>query len=107
MQTAVSHLQPPCRVTGYMQGLAQKINVAARFAAAALLLQTCAHAQVNNVGAKPYLGWSTFSEQTIAPSSTVMNEQNILAQSGAMRSSGLEAHGFPCINPDPRLIADH
>jgi hypothetical protein len=29
-----------------------------------------------------------------------MNEQNILAQSDAMRSSGLEAHGFPYINLD-------
>jgi alpha-galactosidase len=57
-------------------------------------------AQVNGVGGSPYLGWSTFSEQTIVPSSTVMNEQNILAQSDAMRSSGLEAHGFRYINLD-------
>lgn len=59
-----------------------------------------AGAQVNGVGAKPYLGWSTYSEQTIVPSSSVMNEQNILAQSDAMRSSGLEAHGFRNINLD-------
>src|SRR5258708_19010690 len=51
-------------------------------------------AQVNGVGRKPYLGWSTFSEQTIVPSSSVMNEQNILMQSDTMRSSGLQAHGF-------------
>src|ERR1700730_8482542 len=57
-------------------------------------------AQVNGLGAKPYLGWSTFSEQTIVPSSSVMNEQNILAQSDAMRSSGLQAHGFRDINLD-------
>jgi alpha-galactosidase len=100
MQTAVAHLQPPSRVTGYMAGLRRIINAAALFIAAALLPQTLAHAQVNNVGQKPYLGWSTFSEQTIAPSSTVMNEQNILAQSDAMRSSGLEAHGFRYINLD-------
>src|SRR5882724_11084216 len=57
-------------------------------------------AQVNGLGKKPYLGWSTFSQQTIVPSSTVMNEQNILAQSDAMRSSGLGAHGFQYINLD-------
>src|SRR6266403_1087072 len=60
----------------------------------------CGFAQVNDVGQRPYLGWSTFSEQTIVPSSSVMNEQNILAQSDAMRSSGLEAHGFRYINLD-------
>jgi len=57
-------------------------------------------AQVNGLGQRPYLGWSTYSEQTIVASSTVMNEQNILAQSDAMRSSGLGAHGFQYINLD-------
>jgi alpha-galactosidase len=57
-------------------------------------------AQVNGLGRTLYLGWSTYSEQTIVPSSNVMNEQNILAQSDAMRSSGLEAHGFHYINLD-------
>src|SRR5258708_27453998 len=57
-------------------------------------------AQANGVGERPYLGWSTFSQQTIVASSSVMNEQNILAQSDAMRSSGLEAHGFRYINLD-------
>lgn len=59
-----------------------------------------ANAQVNGVGQRPYLGWSTYSEQTIVASSTVMNQQNILAQSDAMRSSGLGAHGFRYINLD-------
>ena len=36
-------------------------------------------AQVNGVGARPYQGWSTFSEQTI--SNNFMNEQAVLAQS--------------------------
>jgi len=36
-----------------------------------------AMAQVNRVGARPYLGWSTYSEQTIVPSSSVMSEQNM------------------------------
>jgi alpha-galactosidase len=63
-------------------------------------------AQVNGLGARPYLGWSTYSEQTIVPSSSVMNEQNILAQSDAMRSSGLEAHGFRYINLDAGWSGD-
>jgi alpha-galactosidase len=57
-----------------------------------------AAAQVNGLGRTPYRGYSTFSQQTIA--SNVMNEQNILAQSDAMRSSGLGAHGFQYINLD-------
>jgi alpha-galactosidase len=57
-------------------------------------------AQVNGEGKRPYLGWSTYSQQTIVASSTVMNEQNILAPSDAMRSSGLGAHGFQYINLD-------
>ena len=63
-------------------------------------------AQVNGLGKTPYLGWSTYSEQTIVPSSSVMNEQNILAQSDAMRSSGLEAHGFRYINLDAGWSGD-
>ena len=57
-------------------------------------------AQPGTVGQRPYLGWSTYSEQTIVPSSSVMNEQNILAQSDAMRAWGLEGHGFQYINLD-------
>ena len=64
-------------------------------------------AQVNGLGARPYLGWSTYSQQTIVPSSTVMNEQNILAQSDAMRSSGLGAHGFRYINLDAEIGRAH
>lgn len=56
--------------------------------------------QPGTVGQRPYLGWSTYSEQTIVPSSSVMNEQNILAQSDAMSASGLESHGFKYINLD-------
>ncbi|PYU40026.1 MAG: hypothetical protein DMG53_23540, partial [Acidobacteria bacterium] len=33
----------------------------------------CGFAQVNDIGQRPYLGWSTYSEQTIMPSSSVMN----------------------------------
>jgi alpha-galactosidase len=65
-----------------------------------------AFAQVNGVGRKPYLGWSTFSQQTIVPSSSVMNEQNILLQSDTMRSSGLQTHGFRYINLDAGWSGD-
>ena len=70
----------------------------------AMLIAFCscvaAAAQVNGLGQVPYRGWSTYSQQTIVASSTVMNEQNILAESDAMRSSGLSAHGFQYINLD-------
>jgi alpha-galactosidase len=57
-------------------------------------------AQPNGIGRKPLLGWSTYSQQTVVASSSVMNEQNILAQSDAMKASGLTAHGFQYINLD-------
>src|ERR1700761_5873458 len=76
-------------------------------AAAALIAATPAVlAQVNGLGGRPYQGWSTYSQQTIVPSSTVMNEQNILAQSDAMRASGLGAHGFQYINLDAGWSGD-
>jgi len=55
-------------------------------------------AQVNGVGQRPYLGWSTFSEQTI--NSSFLTQANISTQSDALRSSGLQAHGFNYINID-------
>ena len=70
------------------------------FLLAVLISPVAALSQVNGLGNRPYLGWSTYSQQTIVPSSTVMNEQNILAQSDAIRSSGLGAHGFQYINLD-------
>jgi alpha-galactosidase len=71
-----------------------------------LSFTTIAVAQVNGEGKRPYLGWSTYSQQTIVASSTVMNEQNILAQSDAMRASGLQAHGFQYINLDAGWSGD-
>ena len=75
-------------------------RIAVAVAAALLGMVPTALAQVNGLGARPLQGWSTFSQQTIVPSNTVMNEQNILAQSDAMRTSGLGAHGFQYINLD-------
>jgi alpha-galactosidase len=76
----------------------RSVGIALFLAAAVLACSLPAAAQVNGLGRVPYRGWSTFSQQTIA--SNVMNEQNILAQSDAMRSSGLGAHGFQYINLD-------
>jgi alpha-galactosidase len=98
MQAAHSSFKPASYETGYKKNSRRILKAAALLIAAALLPQPFAHAQVNNLGEKPYFGWSTYSQQTIA--SNVMNEQNILAQSDAMRSSGLQAHGFQYINLD-------
>ncbi|HEX3437279.1 MAG TPA: CBM35 domain-containing protein [Pseudacidobacterium sp.] len=57
-----------------------------------------AHAQANNVGQQPYLGWSTFSEQTI--NGSFLTQANIQAESDAMKSSGMQDHGFTYINID-------
>src|SRR5882724_1526956 len=77
---------------------ARPVGIAISLAMAVLAYCLPAAAQVNGLGRTSYRGYSTFSQQTIA--SNVMNEQNILAQSDAMRSSGLGAHGFQYINLD-------
>jgi alpha-galactosidase len=55
-------------------------------------------AQVNDVGQKPYLGWSTFSQQTI--DNSFLTQANMVVQSDAMALSGMQAHGFRYINID-------
>src|SRR5277367_2406388 len=55
-------------------------------------------AQVNGVGHRPYLGWSSFSEQTL--NSSFLTQANISAESDALASSGLQPHGFKYINID-------
>lgn len=57
-----------------------------------------AGAQVNGVGQRSYLGWSTFSEQTI--NGSFLTQANIQAQSDALKASGLQSHGFSYINID-------
>lgn len=57
-----------------------------------------ADAQVNGVGQRPYLGWSTFSEQTI--NSNFLTQANLQTQSDALKASGLQQHGFVYINID-------
>jgi hypothetical protein len=63
-----------------------------------LISPSMATAQVNGVGQRPYLGWSSWSEQTI--NSTFLTQATIEAESDALASSGLEAHGFNYINID-------
>jgi len=63
-----------------------------------LFAVVAAFPQVNDVGQRPYLGWSTFSEQTI--NSGFLTQANISAESDALASSGLQAHGFQYINID-------
>src|SRR6202007_628801 len=67
-------------------------------AAVSLLPVTASFAQVNGVGQRPYLGWSSFSEQTL--NSGFLTQANIEAQSDALAASGLQKHGFQYINID-------
>jgi alpha-galactosidase len=57
-----------------------------------------ARAQTPGIAAKPYMGWSSYSQQTI--SNTFLIQANIAAQSDALLSSGLQAHGYNYINID-------
>jgi alpha-galactosidase len=74
-------------------------RLAATFAGT-LLFAFCiaATAQVNGQGQRPYLGWSTFSEQTI--NSGFLTQANVSAQSDALAASGLQSHGYQYINLD-------
>ena len=58
----------------------------------------CASAQVNNAGQEPYLGWSSFSQQTIQ--GDFLTQANLITQSDALKASGLQEHGFVYINLD-------
>lgn len=55
-------------------------------------------AQVNGNGYRPYLGWSSWDQQTIQ--SGFLTQANISAQSDALKASGLQEHGFRYINID-------
>lgn len=67
-------------------------------ACALSLAAPCALAQVNGVAQKPYLGWSSFSQQTIEPD--FLTQANTIRQSDALKSSGLQDHGYTYINLD-------
>jgi len=67
-------------------------------ALAALAVAVDAPAQVNGAGHKPYLGWSTFSQQTIDPS--FLTQAKMVVQSDALAASGLQQHGYTYFNLD-------
>ena len=73
------------------------LGVAASLAGAVLSTAPM-HAQVNGQGQAPYLGWSTFSEQSI--NSGFLTQTNVQAESDALKASGLQDHGFVYINID-------
>src|SRR4029077_14574503 len=68
------------------------------FIAVVVAFLTRASAQVNNAGQKPYLGWSSFSQQTIQ--GDFLTQANMITQSDALKTSGLQEHGFVYINLD-------
>jgi alpha-galactosidase len=55
-------------------------------------------AQQSSVGQRPYLGWSTFNQQTL--DSSFLTQSNMAAESDALAASGLQSHGFQYINID-------
>jgi alpha-galactosidase len=75
-----------------------KAFVVALVACCSLMAPLQSAAQVNGVGQPPYLGWSSFSEQTL--NANFLTQANITAQSDALASSGLQPHGFDYINID-------
>jgi alpha-galactosidase len=77
---------------------ARPVGIALALAAAVLAYSLPAAAQVNGLGAHPYLGWSSFSEQTL--SGSFLTQANMVAQSDALAASGLQQHGFTYINVD-------
>ncbi|BBI32658.1 alpha-amylase family protein [Cohnella abietis] len=58
-----------------------------------------AHAANNGLGAKPYMGWSSYSMQVYSNSSTWISAAQIKAQSDAMHAT-LQAYGYEYINID-------
>jgi len=73
----------------------QMAAVAVAFIAACFV---SGYAQSPGIAEKPYLGWSSFSQQTV--SSNFLTQANITAQSDALLASGLQSHGFNYINLD-------
>ena len=74
------------------------LGIANLLATALLAISPPAAAQVNGVGDRPYLGWSSFSQQTIQ--GDFLTQANMIVQSNALAASGLQRHGFNYINLD-------
>ncbi|WP_258171325.1 X2-like carbohydrate binding domain-containing protein [Paenibacillus sp. R14(2021)] len=58
-----------------------------------------AHAANNGLGAKPYMGWSSYSMQVYSGNSAWITAAQIKAQSDAMHTT-LQSHGYEYINID-------
>ncbi|MFC5402028.1 X2-like carbohydrate binding domain-containing protein [Cohnella soli] len=58
-----------------------------------------ANAANNGLGAKPYMGWSSYSMQVYSNNSAWINAAQIKAQSDAMHAT-LQSHGYEYINID-------
>jgi len=83
---------------GYSHMRAQPARITNLLSAVVLACSLPATAQVNGVGDRPYLGWSSFSQQTLTPD--FLTQANMIAQSDALAASGLQQHGFKFINMD-------
>lgn len=75
-----------------------RLSTFLRVGAALPLLVAPTFAQINGVGPRSYVGWSSFSEQTIDGS--FPSQANIEAQSDALKAPGLQQRGFQYINID-------
>ncbi len=64
-----------------------------------ILLQNSASAQVNGQGQNPYLGWTSWGQETLYGEAWA-TESEIEKQSDALKSSGLQSHGYIYINID-------
>lgn len=96
---SLSKLLPqPLRLTGTIETRTISRTLIATFALAFWFCTSILSAQVNGQGERPYLGWSSYSEQTI--NGGFLTQANIQAESDALRNSGLQEHGFVYINID-------
>lgn len=80
-------------------GLHDRRNLILVVLLAVLLAPSFARAQVNGLGDRPYMGWSSWSEEVLHGQSW-LTESQIKTQSDALFFSGLEDHGYNYINID-------
>lgn len=66
---------------------------------AILLLPSFARCQVNGVGDRPYMGWSSWSQEVVHGQGWLTEDQ-IKTQSDALHCSGLQDRGYSYINID-------
>jgi alpha-galactosidase len=75
-----------------------RISSIATFVTGIMLSMSPSSAQVNGAGERPYLGWSSFSQQTL--DGNFLTQANMMVQSDALKASGLQEHGFVYLNLD-------